>query len=106
MTRPRFLVFVFTPLLLVSTARGATYSDCEKFDEPLAYNNCLAEHGPSAARVLSAPGERVLSAPGGKDMPEAQGGHMFRRARGGRMSATFTIEDAHPSPHSGKMRRQ
>jgi len=77
-------------------SRAETFPDCAKIEEPLAYNRCLASHGPAAgqAHVVAAP-EGVE--PGAGRMQGAEG---VRRTRNGRMSATITVEPA--KPRSGK----
>jgi hypothetical protein len=82
---PRVIAFLAAVLALSSSALAETsYPDCEKFDEPLAYNQCLASHGPSAARAMGAPATEA------GDTHRPQAFHALRR-RGGRMSATFTV---------------
>ena len=51
MPRVAFLLFV---LGIVARPSGATAQDnpaCAKYQEPLAYNACLASHGPKATDV-------------------------------------------------------
>jgi hypothetical protein len=106
MTILRYLASA-APLLLVSTGHAETYPDCEKYEAPLAYNQCLASHGPSAAHALAA---RTEEGGEGVDVHAPQAArpvHSFHsfRARGGRMSATFTVQDAHPTYQGGHFRR-
>jgi hypothetical protein len=77
---------------MASSALADTYPDCAKFDDPLAYNRCLASHGPVAghARAIAPPGE------GDEGMRAAQSSSPFHRARNGRMSMTITVEPAKP----------
>src|SRR5579872_5422538 len=82
-----------------SLARAATYPDCEKYDEPLAYNQCLASHGPSALHALAAtPDESATKEVHG--ISGVQSAQPFRRAHG-RMSASFSIA---PTRHSQRRR--
>jgi hypothetical protein len=96
------------PFLLISIGHAETYPDCEKYESPLAYNQCLASHGPSAAHALAAKTEEgVDSADFHAPSAAAHPVHSFRsyRPRGGRMTATFTIQDAHPAYQGGHFRR-
>jgi hypothetical protein len=103
MTAVRHLALFVAPLLLAGAARAETYPDCEKFEEPLAYNQCLASHGPSAARALGASEEGGAA---GAETRGLQTGHQFHRGHDGRMSATFVIEDARPAYQRGVFRRR
>ena len=88
---------------LAPAAHAGGYPDCEKFDEPLAYNQCLASHGPSANHALAAAvGDTVVTATGGAPAPAV---HSLHRTAHGRMTATFVIEDAHRSPAHHKFSR-
>jgi len=65
MARVAFLIFV---LGVVARPGGATAQDnpaCAKYQEPLAYNACLASHGPKATDVGAggSPDERNHSGP-------------------------------------------
>jgi hypothetical protein len=104
MTILRYLAST-APFLLVSIGHAETYPDCEKYDAPLAYNQCLASHGPSAAHALAARSEEGDSA----DVHAPGAVHAFRpfrRVQGGRMSATFTVQDAHATYQRGGFRRR
>jgi hypothetical protein len=107
MTFLRYLASA-APFLLISMGHAETYPDCEKYEAPLAYNQCLASHGPSAAHALAARTEEGDS-PADVHAPQtaAHPLHSFRsfRARGGRMTATFTIQDARPAYQGGHFRR-
>ncbi len=99
MMRRLAAVALFVALSAAARAE-TTYPDCEKYKEPLAYNQCLASHGPSAARALAARAEGAAT--------EAQRFHGFQRGRSirhsrrGRMSATFVIQGSHASRRHGK----
>jgi hypothetical protein len=100
MTIRQILALLAFSLVYATPARGETYPDCEKFDQPLAYNRCLASHGPSASRALAATSEE-----GGEVMRRPQTYHPIRHVHRGRMSASFVIEDAHRSHRHGKFVR-
>jgi hypothetical protein len=101
MTIRQLLALLAFSLVYATTARGETFPDCEKFDQPLAYNRCLASHGPSASRALAS----TTSQEGGEDMRRPQAYHPSRHVHRGRMSASFVIENAHPSHRHGKFAR-
>jgi hypothetical protein len=104
MTVLRFLAPIATALLFVSAGRAETYPDCEKYDAPLAYNQCLASHGPSAAHALAARTEEG----DGADFHAPQASRAFRSLRRdhGRVSATFTVDDARPAYQHGGFRHR
>ena len=78
-----------------------TYPDCDKYKEPLAYNQCLASHGPSAMRAL---GARAVQGAGAEThkIHGVRKSWAFRRGRHGRMSASFAIERPRSSRRHGK----
>jgi hypothetical protein len=86
----RGLAVIAASLAFGSLAKAGDYPDCEKYDEPLAYNQCLASHGPSALHALAATPDEgaVREIHGFHGVPSAQ---PIRRAHG-RMSASFDIE--------------
>src|SRR6201992_1781158 len=107
MTTLRYLAAA-APFLLVSAGHAETYPDCEKYDAPLAYNQCLASHGPSAAHALAARTEegdgadfhapQAQAAPAVRSLRPAA--HVFRSSRrpySRRVSATFTVQNARPT---------
>jgi hypothetical protein len=102
MTIPRILAFLTLSLAFATAARGGTFPDCDKFDQPLAYNQCLASHGPPASRALAS---TAATEEGGEVMRRPQAYHPLGRVHRGRMSASFVIEDAHPSHRHGKFAR-
>ncbi len=66
-------------LILASPAGGASSDACAKFEEPLAYNACLAKQGPQAH------GARATRNLGGRGtIPATRGPH-------GRQRMEFTI---------------
>jgi hypothetical protein len=64
-------------------AAPAWAGDCSKFASALAYNACLAAHGPKARAVHmgAAPAARV----------HARRGHVYARRRRGRSSMEFSV---------------
>jgi hypothetical protein len=84
-----FAALAAAPLLLTAVAAGAaSFPDCDKLDDPLAYNRCLASHGPSAARAMAAPAVREAATATGEEPS-----HPVHRGSNGRMSASFSIDD-------------
>jgi hypothetical protein len=88
----RCLTVLAASMALSSLARAQTYPDCEKYDEPLAYNQCLASHGPSALHALAATSEEGVAAEV-HGIQGVQRARPFHRAHG-RMSATFDIANS------------
>lgn len=86
----RGLVVLAASFAFGSLAKAGNYPDCEKYDEPLAYNQCLASHGPSALHALAATPDQsaITEIHGFHSLPSAQ---PIRRVHG-RMSASFAIE--------------
>ncbi len=60
---------------------------CAKFQEPLAYNACLARQGPPARMVRAAPMANTATVGAWR----AQGRPTYFRARGGRAHAVFDV---------------
>ena len=104
--RPIAFVFGSTALAaLASPARAEDYPACAKIENPLAYNQCLAAHGPPAHAT------RAITPPEGADGPRAgwaAHGHaprsevQFSRARNGRMVMEFTVGGASAASHKRK----
>ncbi len=90
----RCLIVLAVSIAAASAARAGSYPDCEKYEEPLAYNQCLASHGPSALRALAATADEGAGAEI-RGIGGIQKARPFHRAHG-RMSATFTIDGARP----------
>jgi hypothetical protein len=62
MTRRRDLIL----LVLAAASIGQARADdpaCAKYQDPLAYNACLASHGPKATGLATIPHQSVGSAP-------------------------------------------
>jgi hypothetical protein len=94
--------------LIVTPARSEDYPACAKIDNPLAYNRCLAAHGPAA------PGTRAIPIPPDADkLPNARSSAMghnrfgsamrVSRTRHGRMVLEFSV-DAASSAHLARRR--
>jgi hypothetical protein len=73
----RPLIFLVALIALGGAANAVDNPACAKFEEPLAYNACLAKLGPKAYAVAPAP------------MHERYGA--ARREKSGRMRAEFSI---------------
>jgi hypothetical protein len=72
---PRAAPFVFAALVFAAPAAAQRPDPCARFEEPLAYNACLAEHGPRAgatrpAAATDEAGGRVQRAPRGRQRLE------------------------------------
>ena len=97
------LAFGVAGLLAPALARAEDYPECAKIDNPFAYNQCLAKHGPPmhATKAIAAP-EGDEGAPAASGLSAGGGGTrvrttiQFGRARNGKMIAEFTIGAAPP----------
>jgi hypothetical protein len=97
-------------LALAASPAGANdYPECAKIDNPFAYNQCLAKHGPPehATKAIAPPdgedgprGASGLSAGGGGTRVRTS--IQFSRARNGKMIAEFTIGAAPPPARKAK----
>jgi hypothetical protein len=97
-------------LALAAAPAGAEdYPECAKIDNPFAYNQCLAKHGPPehATRAIAPPdgeegphGASGLSAGGGGTRVRTT--IQFSRTRNGKMIAEFTIGAAPPQAAAHK----
>ena len=83
-----------TVLALPAAAQAGPYADCEKYQEPLAYNQCLASHGPSALHALAATPQEEGAGTEIQGIRGLQSARPFRQSHG-RMSATFEIGGSH-----------
>jgi len=72
----------FAALVLAAPAAAQKPDPCARFEEPLAYNACLAEHGPRAAGK----GTRPAS-------PDEEASGPIRRAPHGRQRLEFNVRD-------------
>ena len=84
-------------------ARADDYAACAKFDNPLAYNQCLAAQGPVAhgTRVSAPPPEGEDGPPRGAWAAHGRGGQSVQASRGrnGRMVLEFSIGAASAGAH-------
>jgi hypothetical protein len=74
-------------LLVSAPALAVDNPACAKFDEPLAYNACLARFGPHAPEMRGAPAPEPEAAPAGQR--RVRSGFEFSRGRHRRMRAEF-----------------
>jgi len=72
--------FAFAALVFAAPAAAQRSDPCARFEAPLAYNACLAEHGPHAAATRPATSNEEASAP-------------IRRTRHGRQRLEFSVGD-------------
>jgi hypothetical protein len=72
----------FAALVVAAPAAAQKSDSCARFDAPLAYNACLAAHGPRAART----GARPAS-------PDEEASGRVRRAPHGRQRLEFNVRD-------------
>jgi hypothetical protein len=89
-------------ILAAAPARADDYAACAKFDNPLAYNQCLAAHGPVAHETrATAPPPEGESGPRGGWSVRSHGGQSIQASRGrnGRMVLEFSIGAASPGAH-------
>ncbi len=114
-TGPTNLAAAFSLGGLLALAAGPAsaddYPECAKIDNPFAYNQCLAKHGPPMHETRAIAPPEGKEAPGGASGLSAGGGGtrvrttiQFSRARNGKMIAQFTIGAA-PPPGSRKPRK-
>jgi hypothetical protein len=88
--------------LTAAPARADDYAACAKFDNPLAYNQCLAAQGPVAHGTrASAPPPEGEDGPRGAWAAHGHGGQSMQAARGrnGRMVLEFSIGAASAGAH-------
>jgi len=72
--------FAFAALVFAAPAAAQKADSCARFEAPLAYNACLAEHG------LRAAGTRAAS-------PQEESSGPVRRVRQGRQRLEFSVGD-------------
>jgi len=88
-------------ILAAGAARAEEYPECAKITGTLAYNQCLADHGPKAhsgAVTPIGPGDVPSEGVGRHQSagPKAgTGGELFIRRHNGRMSVEFDIGRGH-----------
>lgn len=78
--RTRAASFSFAALVSVAPAAAQGSDPCARFEAPLAYNACLAQHGPHAAATRPASPSEEASGP-------------VRRTRHGRQRLEFSVGD-------------
>ncbi len=76
----RVAPFVFAALIFSAPAAAQRPDPCARFEAPLAYNACLAEHGPHAAAARPA-------------SPNEAASDLVRRTRRGRQRLEFSVGD-------------
>jgi hypothetical protein len=92
-------ILIAAALILVSSVAPAWAEDnpaCAKFEEPLAYNACLAKLGPKAGATLAVP-EPAGAAPAIRAAPAARSVHSMHAFAApprtkGRVRMEFTIK--------------
>jgi hypothetical protein len=72
--------FAFAALVFAAPAAAQRSDPCARLEAPLAYNACLAEHGPHAAATRPASPNEEASAP-------------VRRTPHGRQRLEFSVGD-------------
>jgi hypothetical protein len=88
--------------LAAAPARADDYAACAKFDNPLAYNQCLAAQGPVAHGTrATAPPPEGEDRPRGAWAAHGRGGQSIQASRGrnGRMVLEFSIGAASAGAH-------
>jgi len=108
------LAFGLAGLLALEAAPASAedYPECAKIDNPFAYNQCLAKHGPPMHAT------QAVAPPDGDEGPHSASGLsaggggtrvrttvQFSRARNGKMIAEFTIGAAPPAANARKPKK-
>jgi hypothetical protein len=91
--RQAFILAIGIGVLLVGApARAQDNPACAKYEEPLAYNACLARLGPHApgTRAVAAPDDDA-DGPGAGGRRRAHGGFEISRERRGRERMEFYV---------------
>jgi hypothetical protein len=86
--RAALLMFVSALAALSRAALGQDDPACAKYQEPLAYNACLASHGPKANSIGAEPHSAARSSagsPAGREWPDAT-------RRRGRVHMEFRVQ--------------
>ncbi len=87
--RATIILLVLVALALAGRALAHDNSACAQYQKPIAYNACLARHGPKASDLAARPthGREGWDAPGGAERSEVSkstpGGLRRLRARRG-----------------------
>jgi hypothetical protein len=79
-----FAIFAFAVVVAGLPARAQDNPACARFEEPLAYNACLARQGPTARATRGIPEPRGV-------VPRYRGSPAVTRTAKGRVHAVFTI---------------
>ncbi len=98
--RQAFILAIGVGVLLVGArARAEDNPACAKYDEPLAYNACLARLGPHApgTRAVTAPDDDS-DEPGAGSRRRVHGGLEISRERRGRARAEFEVGERRRRP--------
>ena len=89
------LLLAASAALLPAMARAQDVPACARFEEPLAYNACLASHGPKAKDLGSAPGAGARKsdsdAPAPAEAPRSAHGAAQAYRRHGRIHMEFRL---------------
>jgi hypothetical protein len=91
--------------LTAAPAIAENYAACAKFDNPLAYNQCLALHGPVAhgTRAIAPPPEGADGPKGAwTARPRGDPSMQVSHAHNGRMVLEFSIDSAPAGPRRSK----
>ena len=99
MTKRAALMLLVVAAASVCPARAEDNPACVKYEDPLAYNACLASHGPKATGVTTnprpapQPHAAQVQAERGRPHP-TRSAHGWRRASrgGGRIHMEFVVE--------------
>ncbi len=89
MVRAALFVTLFTTLAAPALAEGG--DACARFSDALAYNACLALHGPQARATRSAPAMASSGAATSKSRRHAHAKLDLIRDSRGRVSAVFDV---------------
>jgi hypothetical protein len=91
--------------LIGATASAEDYPECAKFDNPLAYNQCLAMHGPAAhgTKGMATPpeGQHKSASSSWRSLPGATA--IITRTRSGKMIMEFSVNE--PAKSGGARKR-
>jgi hypothetical protein len=106
------LALALAAAMIGGQAGAEDYPECAKFDNPLAYNQCLAMHGPAAhgTKGIAPPiegrrppmeGQRKSAASSWRNLPGATA--IISRTRSGKMIMEFSVNE--PAKASGAHKR-
>jgi len=98
--RAALMLFALAAVALLGAARAQDDPACAKYQEPLAYNACLASRGPKATDIATSPrpaqGGQAAQGRGEGDRPAAASPHHWRgwahaARRHGRIHMEFRV---------------